>query len=1071
MFGFSMSIYAGTNTNTKNDAGAVGDSEDTDTGDIDKATQNANTVPYSEPFGFRLSFVTNTGAHIVSYDYNVKSHSGYISQGSTVQAPTTKYSKVTYLNSGMDIEFVSTTFKEGSLYDSLSTLNSKLNAYHFKSVSKSDFSSGLSHLGTIFQESNYEGNNYQADLILLIKSFGVSDKYLTEENFKNLFLVFEPLTMGKLNKVKHYGTAYEFTLLASQSKSSIDLGYNVDYKCSSTKSANCDLSSYTRLKLPCQTYLSGNISSAMSERDIQVPGFTSTTYFGNISIDYSNIKKKCDNKSYFTESYVLGKNGTGIGVVWFYEYVTVKSPTCTQIHNIAGYSSTQVGKASCDQVSDIVSNFNSKSVENGFNSITENWYKSACGCVQPITGYDCTPNYQIGTCEKSSQIKYDDVSSNETEFWNNCVYKAGEYTIGVHKTPANSTYTYKDSGLTDNNRYCEVYCTEDLKTDFQIINSNTKYNAGYHITWPTGSTVTGSRTCRVKLTESSWNTYQTELESAVKDTITNYNKYSENDARLDVLNTYEKTTESCKCKSYDRPTVTCYAITKMPEIEGGTIDTNSITLCSDIGLGAGALTGKYSSYSTVRVNKKENVEKTVSVKETNPETDPITGEEIDNPEIDNTAKVTVTQYTYYLSKCTAWYKYYKSNTNSGSYKLYSSSSYDQDKSGTLSSITKTFSYSSEICEDSYNSTRNTVSSNRNSAYNKYITAQSNASAYIQQMQKCYTWADESNKNNVYNLNPELYLSNVNTGYSIESSLSKLDSYVVEDIYQPEVECTENKDYYYSCNTSGSSCEKIETTVNNCVPKNGELSLVTATYTKTIQFSLNEGLYRYVYKENNLSVNTIPNNSNVNSYIYMPYGNIPIAYQTKDGTYDIAFTYSKLGHQNSGVTAIDKILQSVDADTYGNWACEYTITSKLIPEDPKHSGINVIYRTIDLKNPFPDIDANGRRVGSNWCYNGDCSNTNYLIRQVITENPLPSEPMYSFTLTPSVIQQIRRYNRNNSYSDFNLQCEKDTGKACVSEFLTGIIEGNLNNASFDAKAKGTCTLSTNRINKSSYFYGC
>lgn len=42
------------------------------------------------------------------------------------------------------------------------------------------------------------------------------------------------------------------------------------------------------------------------------------------------------------------------------------------------------------------------------------------------------------------------------------------------------------------------------------------------------------------------------------------------------------------------------------------------------------------------------------------------------------------------------------------------------------------------------------------------------------------------------------------------------------------------------------------------------------------------------------------------------------------------------------------------------------------------------------------------------------------------------PMYSITLTPSSIKEIREYNKSHSYNDFNLECED--GLYCKSWFL-------------------------------------
>lgn len=1059
--------------------------------------------------GFRISFVTNDGTQISTYDYsNHKINNGY-----KIYVSTGTRNKATYFASGSSPSWTKRTSNNRSIgYSSISDFESKVNSNNFSlgvSVSsyiiESDEIDLEGFVKLLFKKSTHDDTNgdYSEDLKKVLKSFGVGDQYLTEEKIKTIFAVVEPTYLVLIGgDTYYYGTQYEIATVAveypyykkNEYEDETTGETKTEYIKDESKHAFSNLTKIINHNGPCAAYLNGSWEEDLTGPNGKIaeklgyvlPGFETGTYFGSIKMGtsaFKNVDGKCTGTGTFTETETISNLGIGMGIVWLYEdwQQETNAPTCEQVHSIAwnkAYNKNDL--ISCNDVLSIVDTFNNKvnTTHKEYSKITTAWYRNECGCQEQLTGYDCTPDYQTGMCSTSTQIIYDDVSSDETDFWNNCIYNSGDYTIDIHKTPSNSAYTYKDSGLTDNNRYCEVYCTENLETNFAIITSNTKYTAGYHITWPSGTTVTGSRTCKVKLTQSSWNTYQNELEDAVEDTIKYYNDYSEYKARYDILDDYYLSNENCDCKEPSRPTVTCYVIKETPTIEGGTIDTSSITLCSSLGLGNNAsANGKYSSYSVTSVTSKDNEKITASVKETNPIVDDTTGNIIDNPDIPNTAEVTVTKYTYKLYKCLSWYKYYKTNgSTSGSYKYYYSSNYNQSNSGSLSSRTETFSYGSKICANEF--PKNSVSSTKNEAYKDYMKAQSNANAYMQQMQKCYTWADESNKEKVYNLDPVLELSNVNTGYSIDSTLAKLDSSISQDLYSADELCTENEDYYYLCNSSGSSCEKKTLTVKNCVPQDDEISLVTATYTKKIRYSLNSGLYRYVYKENNLSVNTIPNNNNVNSYIYMPYGNIPIAYKTADGTYDISFTYSKLGHQDgTGTTAIDKIMEDIYANEYddipyGDWSCQYTITSDLIPEYSNNSGINVIYRPIDLNNPFPDIDGQGRKVGSNWCFGNDCSNTNYLVKQVITENPLPSEPMYSFILTPSVIQQIRKYNKNNSYSDFKLECEGETGKACVSEFLTGLIDGNLNNASFDAQAEGSCVYNPfARVNNSTYFYEC
>lgn len=88
--------------------------------------------------------------------------------------------------------------------------------------------------------------------------------------------------------------------------------------------------------------------------------------------------------------------------------------------------------------------------------------------------------------------------------------------------------------------------------------------------------------------------------------------------------------------------------------------------------------------------------------------------------------------------------------------------------------------------------------------------------------------------------------------------------------------------------------------------------------------------------------------------------------------------------------------------------------------------DLVFRPISLSNPFPGQNGKGRSMGSPW--------TDDLKKTYITNrsNVYSKKPLYSITLTPSSIKQIRDYNKKNSYDDFNLTCSN--GEACYSAFL-------------------------------------
>ena len=141
-----------------------------------------------------------------------------------------------------------------------------------------------------------------------------------------------------------------------------------------------------------------------------------------------------------------------------------------------------------------------------------------------------------------------------------------------------------------------------------------------------------------------------------------------------------------------------------------------------------------------------------------------------------------------------------------------------------------------------------------------------------------------------------------------------------------------------------------------------------------------------------------------------------------------------------------------------------------PICPGGGGIDVIYRTIDLRNPFPGQNAEQRHTGSNWCnynirtqqieceYNNPVSNE-YIIRErggnvnggkVYREGHV----LYEVTLDTATINSIRSYNDDNKYDDWDLNCDDD-GKACISDFLRKEVD-----------VTGECA----RVSKSN-FYDC
>ena len=95
-------------------------------------------------------------------------------------------------------------------------------------------------------------------------------------------------------------------------------------------------------------------------------------------------------------------------------------------------------------------------------------------------------------------------------------------------------------------------------------------------------------------------------------------------------------------------------------------------------------------------------------------------------------------------------------------------------------------------------------------------------------------------------------------------------------------------------------------------------------------------------------------------------------------------------------------------------CPPNVTPCQNGECANASGLSVIYRSVDMSNPFP-----GREPGENWregssYFSGQTGNRGQNGTSIYnTSNNI--EPLYHFELTPATIKQIRNYNAGTSYN--------------------------------------------------------
>lgn len=138
------------------------------------------------------------------------------------------------------------------------------------------------------------------------------------------------------------------------------------------------------------------------------------------------------------------------------------------------------------------------------------------------------------------------------------------------------------------------------------------------------------------------------------------------------------------------------------------------------------------------------------------------------------------------------------------------------------------------------------------------------------------------------------------------------------------------------------------------------------------------------------------------------------------------------------------------------------TNIVCPDTNK--GINIIYRTISLRNPFPSKELNGGIAGFNLDIKGRYPGANWNSKLVVesailnnrkvnnddpesiyhVKNGKNTKPLYTFNLSSKIMTDIRAYNAKQTiyggYNDFTLVCggknangEKDNSE-CQSTFI-------------------------------------
>lgn len=156
-------------------------------------------------------------------------------------------------------------------------------------------------------------------------------------------------------------------------------------------------------------------------------------------------------------------------------------------------------------------------------------------------------------------------------------------------------------------------------------------------------------------------------------------------------------------------------------------------------------------------------------------------------------------------------------------------------------------------------------------------------------------------------------------------------------------------------------------------------------------------------------------------------NFPVNFNSVTGPHEIKIDY-KCDDPNKETYAED-----ADACLYNVEGCKEGVC---VPKyenggggNNGNGGVEVIYRVVDLNNPFPN-----RAPGSNWSGSESLITNN---RGVEADGVYGLSPYYTIELDPAKIKEIRRDNKGIDYGTFeNLSCTN--GENCKSSYIAELV---------------------------------
>ena len=245
------------------------------------------------------------------------------------------------------------------------------------------------------------------------------------------------------------------------------------------------------------------------------------------------------------------------------------------------------------------------------------------------------------------------------------------------------------------------------------------------------------------------------------------------------------------------------------------------------------------------------------------------------------------------------------------------------------------------------------------------------------------------------------------------------------------------------------------TINLNIPNDDLLSKITDSKIYSKSFSKNASTSNYCkisYSKKSVSATTCTNaytnilsksnKNNLKAYNITYTGSSATTTQSsKNGTCTFSVIFNISEKECNKITGANIKTNFINTEDYTKIIFDNNTSNSTIGEacnfDIEVKDYELVFRPISLSDPFPGFNGKGRTPNSKvWT----TSNIDTYIKK--RQDVYTKKPLYSVTLTSSQIKNIRKYNKNHKYDDFNLKCVgSKTGTDCYSDFIRTYLNTN------------------------------